>query len=40
MEGVSKAFNSSAMMLGVSRFGLPGHFDVIGDLYTGKIYLE
>jgi hypothetical protein len=27
-EGVGNAFNSSAMVLGAPRFGLPGHFEV------------
>src|SRR5271170_7927539 len=38
-EGVGNAFNSSAMVLGAPRFGLPGHFDAAGDLCAGKIYL-
>ena len=35
-EGVSKAFNSSAMMFGASRSSLPGQFDVVGDFVCGK----
>jgi hypothetical protein len=31
-EGVSRAFNSSAMILGVSRFSLLGYFDIFGYL--------
>ena len=30
-------FNSSAMVLGAPRLGLPGYFDITGDSYTGKI---
>jgi hypothetical protein len=37
LEGIGNTFNSSAMVLGTSRFGLPGHFDITGDLYAGKI---
>jgi hypothetical protein len=33
---VGNTFNSSAMVLGAPRLGPPGHFDIIGDLYTGK----
>jgi hypothetical protein len=35
-EGVSKAFNSSTVMLGAFRFSLPGHFDAVGDFVCGK----
>ena len=38
-EGVGNAFNSSAMVLGAPRFGLPGRVDVAGELCAGKIYL-
>ena len=38
-EGVGNAFNSSAMVLCVSKFGLLGYFEAVGDLCVGKIYL-
>ena len=38
-EGVGNTFNGSAIVLGALRFGLPGHFDVAGDLCAGKIYV-
>ena len=36
-EGVGNTFNSSAMVLCVSRFSLLGYFGAAGD-FVGKIY--
>ena len=35
-ERVSYVLNSSAMILCVPRFGLPGHFEAAGDCGVGK----
>ena len=38
-EGVNNVLNNSAIMHYTFRFSLLGYFEVVGNLYMGKIYL-